>query len=678
MRRYAIRACVVCTFLALVFAVALRIAAYSASERAVRPLIEDGCEPLQVTDRHGRMLRAVPAQCEHRGRGLWASLSEIPTVARDAVVVSEDRRFAFHPGVDPLAMARAAFENLMAGRVVSGASTLTMQLMRMVHHPRAERTLSSKLKEAWLALGAESRLCKQRIIEAYLNHAYYGNGAYGMDEAARIYFGKPARALTDGEATLLAVLPRAPGAYDPVRHLDRALRRRSRVLEMLVSTGRLSEAKRRRIESETLYPQVGNPHAVFEAPHFVDWVLTTLPEARQKAGGLLTTTLDLGLQQRLERAVADHLHRVAPQGVTQAGVVVLDTATSEIRAMVGSGRYRSGQINIAVRRRHPGSLLKPFVYALAIEKGASPATVAFDVGDVTSEFQARDWVGREGGPVRMSEALAGSYNLAAVHVLEGVGVGALHERLRRAGVAEASLPPESYGLKLALGSARVRLLDAAAGFGFLVREGMVRRPRAVRSLRYRDRSPWHPPAADEVRVFSPEVSWLVMDMLGDPAARHRRFGRGLPLEGAGRVAAKTGTASGLSDITTVLASREWIVGAWTGRFDGSPARGTSGMWAAAPLARLAMDIALDGREPTLPERPRGLIPVRACALSGQPAGPDCPSGIHTQALKAPKPGKSCQWHSRGADGIEVTLPEQLQGWMARARVLRPGHTAEQR
>ena len=166
---------------------------------------------------------------------------------------------------------------------------------------------------------------------------------------------------------------------------------------------------------------------------------------------------------------------------------------------------------------------------------------------------------------------------------------------------------ERYGLPLALGSARVRLLDVAAGYGFLVRDGFVRRPQLVQSLRraaaLRTRRAWRPSADGETRVFSSAVSLQVMDMLSDAAARHRRFGRGLPIEGEGRVVAKTGTASGLSDVSAVLASREFIVGAWAGRFDGAPAQGTSGMWAAAPLARAALDIALHGRAPSLPSRP---------------------------------------------------------------------------
>jgi penicillin-binding protein 1C len=610
---------------------------------AIGPLRADGCGALAVVDRGGQLLRSIPAVCGHRGRAQWLALREVPELLRLSVVQSEDRRFEQHFGVDGLAIARALLEDVRAGRAVSGASTLTMQLARMLHQADEPRTFANKLEQAWLAFAIERRLSKHEILEAYLNHAYYGAGAYGVAEAAAAYFGKTPRALSDGEAALLSVLPRAPSAYDPRRHLDSALRRRRTVLRALVDAGALSPQRMRAIEAEPIAVRAEPVKPAFEAGHFVEAALATLPEAQRRAGGVLVTTLDLALQRKLQTLVAEHVERMASAGVAQAGVVVLDTASSEVRALVGSDDYAGAQVDIVTRRRQLGSLLKPFVYALAIEGGASADSVALDIGDVASEYRARDWVGREAGPLSYREALAGSYNLAAVHVLEGVGVEALHARLRQAGVAALEQAPERYGLPLALGSARVRLLDVAAGYGFLVRDGFVRRPQFVRSLQRSelDDTPWRPTADGETRVFSSAVSLQVMDMLSDAAARHRRFGRDLPIEGEGRVVAKTGTASGLSDVSAVLASREFIVGAWAGRFDGAPARGTSGMWAAAPLARRALDIALQGRAPSLPARPAE-VATRAVVGSAAPGSP----------------------------------PAEIEPWAERARVLamRPVHT----
>jgi penicillin-binding protein 1C len=441
------------------------------------------------------------------------------------------------------------------------------------------------------------------------------------------------------------------------------------LLARLVASGQLTPARRAAIAAEPIAVRAASGPRVFAAPHFVDWVLGTVPAPQRRAGGTLFTTLDLELQEQLETAAREHVARNAHAGVTEAGLVVLDAASGEVRAMVGSTGYDGAQLNIVTRRRHLGSLLKPFAYALAIESGASPASIALDVGDVPSEYRSRDWVGREAGPLSYREAVGGSYNLAAVHVLERVGVAALHARLRRAGVAELALPPDRYGLQLALGAARARLLDVAAGYGFLVRGGAVRAPCGVRALERQSRGGdgssahgWRPGEAGDARVFSRAVSWLVMDMLADPAARHRRFGRDLPLDGPGAVAAKTGTASGLSDVAAVLASSQLIVGAWAGRFDGAPAHGTSGMWGAAPLARRALEIALRGREPELPPRPRELVAIDVCALSGEPAGPGCPLAHGYAAAPA---RDRCRRHDRA--GAELDPPVELDGWAARAR-----------
>ena len=598
-------------------------------ERAIAPL-RDGCEPLALVDREGRALRTLPAACGSRGRAAWVALSEVPEGLRAALLLAEDRRFYQHRGVDLRAVARALRDSLRAGAVVSGASTVSMQLARMLHGLDTRSPLG-KLEQAWLALALERRLDKDAVLEAYLNLAYFGRGAYGVREAASRYCGKPLHALAASDFALLARLPRAPNAH------GRSL------------------------------PQPASASAPLpdRAGHFVDWVLAQLPAAERRRGGELRTTLDLPLQLKLERALAQHVARLQGSGVEQAGLVLLDAQSGELRALVGSADYARAQLDITTRRRQLGSVLKPFVYALALERGASPQSLALDVGDAASAYRPRDFIGREGGLLDYREALAGSYNLAAVHVLERVGVDALHARLRAAGVAELSSGPQRYGLMLALGNARVRLLDLAAGYGFLVREGQVRDVRGVHALVRRGQLAWQPSGPRERAVFSREVSWLTMDMLADPAARHQRFGRDLPVERLGRVVAKTGTAPGLADLTAVLATREWIVAAWAGRFDGKPTHGSSGMWGAGPLAADALEIALAGATPTLPPRPPTLVEREACALSGAAAGPSCPRAHGFALPDARGAEQACPLHTSAG----TVVPPELQAWAERGRVL---------
>ena len=624
--------------------------------------------PLLIEDRNGALLRSVPSSDGRPGRQSWVPLSAIASHAVLAVVASEDQRFFEHRGLDPSAVARAAWLNVRSvldGRVHRyGASTISMQLARMVASPGEPRTLWNKLRETALALRIERALGKSEILEQYLNRAYYGRGAYGIEAAARRYFGKPAASLSAGEATLLAILPRSPDAYDPVARLPRALERREHVLGLLVEQGKLSEAQRTQVPREPLAPALRA--ITSRAPHFVDHVLAELPEPAR--GGRVRTTLDAELQALLERRVAEHVEALADRGVTQAGVVVLDTQRGEVLAMVGSAGYDAadGQLNIATWRRYPGSSLKPFVYGTAIEHGASPATLAYDVYDVPSRYRVRDIPPRERGPARYREALAGSYNLAAVHVLERVGEARVLEHLRRAGVFELPGEAPDYGLRLALGNTKVRLLDLASAYGAFARAGSVIAPRSITTRQDHDGVYLKVPAARQARVFSAETSALVLDMLADPHARTKVFGQELPTDLPYPVAVKTGTARGFADNVAVFLTRELTVAAWSGRFDGKATRGMRGMDGAAPLARAALLAASRGRPLTLPAPPSTLVKRTVCPLSGMLPGPACPARLDELFAPHAEPEGSCTFHEHDHDGrSRVVYPSELRGWAKR-------------
>ena len=618
--------------------------------------------PLLLVDREGRPLRSVASPDGRPGREAWVPLHRVSSHAVLTLLASEDQRFFEHAGVDLLGIGRAAWLNL-TGRGRFGGSTITMQLMRMVHSRGKPRTLGNKIKEIVLALRVERALDKHAILEQYLNRACFGHGAYGVEAAARTYFDKPAAALSVGESTLLMVLVRGPGTYDPVRRLPRALARRDHIFDLLVQKGRLGRAEVERARAQKLRPRVHRPE--FRAPHFVDWVVGEIPPAVRRRGGVVRTTLDLDLQRRMQRRVTEHVGELEPYRVTQAGVVMLDTATAEVRAMVGSAGYRGsegGQVNITTRRRHPGSALKPFVYALAIERGESPASVVYDIHDVpTSRYRVRHLSQEERGPVRFREALAGSYNLSAVHVLERVGVERLMSTLRRGGVGALEGSARDYGLRLALGSAKVRLLDLAAGYGFLVRGGKVRRPGGVIEVRHPDGSVWRPPRRQERRLFSEQTAWLVMDMLADPVARRPMFGQELPVDLPFRAAVKTGTARGFADTVAVGVTRELTVAAWAGNFDGRPTQGVLAMRAAAPLVRAGL-LGLE-KDLTLPLRPAGVVSAHICPLSGKLAGPHCPHEKREHFIEGTVPTETCGWHRGGA----VVYPAEIAAWARRRR-----------
>ena len=623
----------------------------------VERLSPDRDAPLVVTDRQGEVLRTFVSSTGRRET--WLSLDEVPGLAVLSLLASEDAGFFEHAGVDVRSLGRAAWLDTKARRFAYGGSTLSMQLARLVRPELAHKALLSKLRQSIDALRLERSLTKREIIEQYLNRAYFGNGAVGLEAAAQTYFGKPARALGPGEAVLLATLPRAPTFYDPCKHLDAALTRRAHVLQLLVEHDLVSAEQRRTIEAERIFPSLHRAPAL--APHFVDFAVAQLPPEVREKGGRVRTTLDLALQRRLEHRLVEQVATLRDEGLRQAGALVLDTASGEIRALVGSADYDGpgGQLDIAATRRHPGSALKPFVYATAIEDGGSPASIAVDVADVPSGYRLPHPSSADRGPLRYREALAGSYNLAAVHVLEGLGIDRVLGKLRLAGLGALLQAPGEYGLRLALGSAEVRLVDLAAAYGFLVRDGNVTRAHAILSVQHA-RDMWHPAPPVERHVFSAEASWLVMDTLADPEARRSRFGDELPLDLPFPVAAKTGTSRGFADTVAVGVTREFTVAAWGGNFDGRPTHGLLAMQTAAPLVRAGLLSAADGKMLTLPAAPHGIVRREVCALSGLLAGAHC-SRRKLESFVATSPATPCTWH----DASGTHLPALYARWQAR-------------
>jgi len=623
--------------------------------------------PLIITDRHGALLRSVPSPDGRPGRENWVPLERIPSHALLTVIASEDAGFYEHRGVDARGIVRAMWLDLRARRAAYGGSTITMQLARMLHSADEPRSLTNKVRELVYALRMERAVSKSAILEQYLNRAYYGNGAYGIEAAAQTYFDKPATSLSVGEATLLAIVPRAPTAYDPVEHLDRALRRRAHVFGLLVERGLMTQAEVARASEQTLTPALHEKPLL--APHFTDWVLRSLPADVRARGGEVRTSLDLDLQQRLERRVAEHVDELGKRNLQQAGVVVLDTQSGEVLAMVGSAGFdeTDGQINIVTRRRHPGSALKPFVYALAIEQGDNPASIAYDIHDVPSEYRVKTLTQKEHGPVRYRAALAGSFNLAAVHVLEKVGTARLMSVLRRAGVGALSGDADTYGLRLALGSAKVRLVDLAAAYGFLVKGGRVRPPQAVLEIRDGDGRIDRPARPLERRIFSPQTSWLVMDMLADPEARREVFGQELPLDLPFRVAAKTGTSRGFADTVAIAVTNEVTVAAWGGNFDGTPTHGLVAMQSAAPLVRAGLLLYAGGKPLTLPEPPSGITTAYVCPLSGELVSADCPHRKLEYFAVGHVPTEHCTWHRHEGDRLVIHYPPEVEPWAQRQR-----------
>jgi penicillin-binding protein 1C len=593
---------------------------------------------VRVTDRDGHLLREVRSDDGVRAR--WVPLEECGAAVPQALIAAEDRRFASHHGVDWLAMVRAAWSDLRARRVVSGGSTITMQLARAVRpHPR---TLRGKLLEMALALRIEASLSKRQILEQYLNRVTFGPNLRGIAAASQAYFDAPPSVLSRAEAALLVGMARGPSYYELTRHPDRALRRRDRVLERMRDAGSLSAES---YETATREPLALQSRGVaFGAPHFVRAVVAGslspvqpgLADALRGAPDV-DTTIDASLQSAVEAAAGRVVAELASKHVTAAAAIAVDNATGDVLAYVGSpdmfDAAHGGQNDGVRALRQPGSALKPFLYALALEDlGWTAATLLPDVevhlATSAGDFAPRDYDQRFRGPVRLREALGNSLNVPAVWAAQQVGVERLLEKLRALGFDSLDRAPEYYGPALALGDGEVTLLELVRAYSTLARDGEAQAMRVVRSVRGPAGHVVTFDPAPRARVLSREAAAQITDALRDHEARRGSFGERNVLDFDFDVAAKTGTSKGYRDNWAVGFTREVTVGAWVGNFDGTPMVGTSGISGAGPLFHAVMEAAMRGR-PRIPlalaQRPPvdSLERVEVCALSGGAPGPGC-------------------------------------------------------
>jgi penicillin-binding protein 1C len=641
----------------------------SATERLVLPTT-------QILDRNGHVLYEVLDP--DTGKQINRDLSELPRACIEATLATEDSRFYQHPGVDPIAIARAAWQNFQSGGdVVSGASTLTQQVARNLLLPtneRYEQSLRRKLREAWLAWRLEQHYTKDEVLALYLNQMYYGNFAFGIEAAAQVFFGKPAPQLSRAECALITGLVQYPIGYNPLLDPDAAKGRQLTVLRLMVDGGYLTSAERELIAAEPL--RYRSHLFNINAPHFVmyvqDQVVQRVGADLVRAGGLrIITTLDLDLQQQAESSLRYRLDLLncRTQGlcdaktdpnrrIDNAAAVILDNNTGDLLTMIGSPNYFDasiqGNVNAALALRQPGSAIKPFTYASALDpasaasRGQIPLTAASILPDLPATFYTRDKSGGNvpyqplnydrlfHGPVSLRTALASSYNIPAVRTLDYVGIDTLRQLATQAGISSFT---QEYGLALTLGGGEVKLLDLTTAFG-IFQNGHRLDTRAILDIqRQEPDGSWHSLLGKEAiepgnipakymtkaqgpQVISPSAAYLITDILSDPAARIPAFGEGSVLELPFPAAVKTGTTTDWRDNWTIGYSTERLVGVWVGNANNTPMLDISGIDGAGPIWH---DLMLKAHTTSPPAfvRPADIVEIPICAPSGMLPSPTC-------------------------------------------------------
>ncbi len=578
---------------------------------------------VRVTDRQGRLLKDfLPPKMARREARPLADFS--PNLV-NAVLAAEDKRFYRHPGVDPLAMLRAAWLNLKRGRIVSGGSTITMQLARLNRGlSPGPRTLGRKAREIWWALLIERHNDKDTILAEYLNRAPCGHLTEGFPAAARLYLHKAVGGLSAAEGAFLAGLPASPGALNPYKDPRPALARRSTILDKLYGQGFLTAGELERARREPL--DLGVLRTPFDAPHFVSYLRRHFGP---RPPATITTTLDLDLQHRVEEVARATVAEYRRQGLSQAAVVVLSLPERQVLAWVGSADFwdaRGGQNDGVTALRQPGSALKPFIYATAFDAGfITPATLlddgAVDYRAPKGSFSPANYSDSFHGPVAARLALASSLNLPAVKLAERTGVANLLARFRELGLESLNREAGYYGLSLALGGGEVNLLSLTTAYAALADEGRWR----PRRLTLSPEGLGEGPAAGSRLIFSPGAAFLVTDILSDAQARVTGFGADSVLDAAYPAAVKTGTSKSFRDNWCVGYAGSFVVGVWAGNFEASPMDQVSGVTGAGAVWRRVSDLLAEQR-PTPPFTPSPDIVSRAtCPVSGLLAGPRCPN-----------------------------------------------------
>ncbi len=574
----------------------------------------------QVLDRQGR-----PLGISYMNRFNTTDvvpLHAMPELLRQAFVTSEDRHFFEHHGVDWRARASALWQNVHAGKAVRGASTITEQVVRILH-PRA-RNLWSRWVEGFEASLLEAHASKGEILEFYLNQVPYAAHRRGVAQAARYYFNRDPDTLTHKEMLALAILPRAPSAFDLYKNPGAMESAVIRLAQAMEERRELTSLEKRRLVAENIILEPPSPPV--NTTHFIRYIRETIPY-RLSEQGALTTTLDGELQYKVQRLLDERITALKRRQVHNGAVLVADHTTGEILAWAvgGAGNemlktHTPGHDIDAVRSaRQPGSSMKPFLYALALDSGWSPATELDDapmaeaIGSGLHDFH--NYSHTFYGKIPLREALGNSLNIPALETITFVGPSRYLDTLHALGFASLVQPVEFYKEGLALGNGEVTLFEMVQGYGALANRGVFRPLTPL---------PQTPFTRENTRIYSPEATSLIANILSDPFARRREFGAGSVLNLPVQTAVKTGTSTDYRDAWALGFDSRYTVGVWLGNLDRTPMDGVTGSLGPALILRgVFAELAERGPAHPLYLSPR-LVRKETCAGHDQKIGEkDC-------------------------------------------------------
>jgi penicillin-binding protein 1C len=633
----------------------------------------------KVTARDGAPLYEVALPAE--GLRTAVSLDRMPQAIKTAIVATEDKRFFSHSGIDRLALIRAAYSSITNGRVVSGGSTIEMQLMKNLYFENEPRSILEKAREMVASEFWAITHTKSETLERYLNTIPLGNGTNGVAAAAQRYFRKDISDLTLGESALLAGMVNAPSRYDPYTHRSASLARRHVVLTRMSATGKLAADQVETIANDV--PVFFAPRHEIKAPHFVNRVLDELesrfPDIRT-GGYIITTTLDTDKQSTVENTITHRLSMISAKNANDAAAIMIDPATGDILAYAGSADYwdaeNGGQIDMVKSIRQPGSALKPFLVFDALRNGKTPATV---IADLPTRFEAdgesyypKNFTSRSYGPVTLRDALGSSLNVPMVKLLDEQGLHPFFATLAKFGIRFPN-PPEFYGDGVILGGGEVSLHDVAQGYARLAAYGRNVKTRDVLEIRTAEGKivwsapePQHPSLYEDAAQAAKSAA-LVADILSDNTARSLAFGEANLMQIVKGVAVKSGTTRDFRDNLAFGFTPDLVLGVWVGNANDEPMQGVTGVTGAVPILH---DVLLSqlARKPVIawPD-PGGLVTKEICLPSGQLVSAECQKKRLEKFIAGTEPTETDTWWKRIGTKVTLSLPPEYAEWARRAK-----------
>jgi len=576
------------TVLILIFVAVVTTLAFAGALGSKEALMGRNRTGVTLTDRDNQVFY----QFDNAHSNTYVALKDIAPIAQKAVVSAEDKNFYKEPGFSVAGIANAFYQNLISVGQGGGGSTITQQLVKNALLSN-QRNFLRKYQELVLSIEVERRYSKDEILEMYLNSVYFGEGSFGIEDAAKTYFGKSARDLDTAQATMLIGLLPAPSAYSPISgDPAKAKVRQTYVLDRMKEDGAITADQDAAAKTEQLAYQPPSADKTSQAPHFAlmvrDWLKQKYGEQEiAHSGFTVKTTLNLGYQAKAEAAVQKQVDSLRFSKVTNGSAIIVDPRSGEILALVGSVDWSNeqfGKVNMATSGRQPGSSFKPIMYATGIEnREMTAATIFSDTPHDFSGYKPRDYDGRYRGDVTLRRALANSLNIPAIEAMQIVGVQTVLDKAKQAGITTLTKSADEYGLPLALGSGQANLLEMTNAYTAFANQGKRPDVQLVMSISDKDKKIIYQEKPATSAVFSPGTSYIISSILSDTSARSELFGSSLTVSSSRPVAVKTGTTDDYRDAWTIGYTPSLAIGVWIGNNDNSQMSAVAGSSGAAPI-----------------------------------------------------------------------------------------------